>query len=99
LRTALDVSEDDWAYVLDTNLGGVFFCCQEFGRRMVARHSGKIINVSSAAGLVPIADRAAYATSKAGVNMLTRVLALEWGPSGVTVNAVAPTFVETEPAR
>lgn len=96
LRHALDVTEDDWDYVLDINLRGLFFCCQELGRRMVERGRGKIVNVSSAAGLIPSAERAAYASSKAAVLMLTRVLAVEWAERGVTVNAVAPTFVETE---
>lgn len=96
LRLALDVSEEDWGYVLDTNLRGLFFCCQEVGRRMVGRKRGKIINVSSAAGLIASPERVAYASSKAAVLMLTRVLALEWAVYGVAVNAVAPTFVETE---
>jgi NAD(P)-dependent dehydrogenase (short-subunit alcohol dehydrogenase family) len=99
LRLASEVSEDDWDYVLDANLRGQFFCCQEFGRQMISRRRGTIVNISSAAGLVPIAERAAYATSKAGLNMLTRVLALEWAAYGITVNAIAPTFVETELGR
>ena len=99
LRAAVDVSEEDWDFVLDTNLRGLFFCCQEFGRRMIDRRYGKIVNISSAAGLVPVAERVAYATGKAGLNMLTRVLALEWAAFGITVNAVAPTFVETELGR
>lgn len=99
LRAAVDVAEDDWDIVLDTNLRGVFFCCQAFGKGMLARRRGRIVNVSSAAGIVAVNDRVAYASSKAGLNMLTRVLALEWASSGVTVNAVAPTFVETELGR
>jgi NAD(P)-dependent dehydrogenase (short-subunit alcohol dehydrogenase family) len=99
LRAAVDVSEDDWDTVLDTNLRGVFFCCQAFGAGMLARHHGRIVNVSSAAGIVAVKDRVAYASSKAGLNMLSRVLALEWASFGVTVNAVAPTFVETELGR
>ena len=99
LRPAFEVSEDDWTYVLDTNLRGLFFCCQEAGRRMMVRRYGRIVNISSAAGVLPVADRVAYAASKAGVNMLTRVLALEWAEFGITVNAVAPTFVETELGR
>lgn len=99
LRVALDVDDDDWDAVLDTNLRGVFFCCQAFGRGMNARRRGTIVNVGSAAGQIPVAERVAYAASKAGLNMLTRVLALEWGASGVRVNAVAPTFVETDLGR
>jgi NAD(P)-dependent dehydrogenase (short-subunit alcohol dehydrogenase family) len=99
LRAAVDVSEEDWDFVLDTNLRGVFFCCQAFGAGMLQRAHGRIVNVSSAAGIVAVKDRVAYASSKAGLNMLSRVLALEWASSGVTVNAVAPTFVETELGR
>lgn len=93
---ALEVTEAEWDAVHSTNLKGVFFCSQAIGRRMISRGKGKIINISSAAGLIPANDRAAYCSSKAGVIMLTKELALEWAEYGVTVNAVAPTFVETE---
>jgi 2-deoxy-D-gluconate 3-dehydrogenase len=99
LSPALDVTESDWDAVLDTNLKGAFFCAQAVGRGMVGRNAGTIVNVASAAALVAVADRVAYAASKAGLVMLTRVLALEWATHGVRVNAVAPTFVETELAR
>jgi len=95
-RSAVDVTEDQWDSILDTNLKGVFFCTQAVGRRMIARRSGAIVNVASAAGLIPAEERSAYCSSKAGVVMLTKELALEWAPFGVRVNAVAPTFVETE---
>jgi 2-deoxy-D-gluconate 3-dehydrogenase len=62
---------------------------------MVNQKSGKIINISSQTGTVAIQWRAAYCSSKAGVNLLTKVLALEWGPHNINVNAVAPTFIET----
>jgi NAD(P)-dependent dehydrogenase (short-subunit alcohol dehydrogenase family) len=65
----------------------------------VPRGRGAIVNVASAAALVAVADRAAYASSKAGLVMLTKVLALEWGPRGVRVNAIAPTFVDTDLGR
>ena len=95
-RPAVEVSEDQWDVILDTNLKGAFFCAQHVGRSMVARRGGRIVNIASAAGLIPARERAAYCASKAGLIMLTRVLALEWAEFGVTVNAVAPTFVETE---
>ncbi len=63
---------------------------------MIAQKSGKIINMSSQTGTVAIPQRAAYCASKGGVNQLTRLLALEWAPHGINVNAVAPTFVETK---
>jgi NAD(P)-dependent dehydrogenase (short-subunit alcohol dehydrogenase family) len=99
LSAAVDVTETDWDDVLDTNLKGAFFCAQAVGRGMVARGSGVIVNIASAAALVAVADRAAYGASKAGLVMLTKVLALEWAPYGVRVNAVAPTFVDTALGR
>jgi 2-deoxy-D-gluconate 3-dehydrogenase len=95
-RPALEVNEDQWDTILDTNLKGAFFCAQRVGQTMVARRGGRIVNIASAAGLIPAHERAAYCASKAGLVMLTRVLALEWAEFGVTVNALAPTFVETE---
>lgn len=99
LAAAAEVTEADWDDVLDTNLKGAFFCAQAVGRRMLARGSGAVVNIASAAALVAVADRAAYSASKAGLVMLTKVLALEWAPRGVRVNAVAPTFVDTELGR
>jgi NAD(P)-dependent dehydrogenase (short-subunit alcohol dehydrogenase family) len=96
LRLALDVTEEDWDIVLDTNLRGAFFVAQAVGRGMVERGSGRIVNVASMAAFRTIAERAAYNASKAGLVALTRLLAVEWGPAGVLVNAVAPTFVATE---
>lgn len=99
LSLACDVTEADWDDVLDTNLKGAFFCAQAVGRRMLERRHGAVVNIASAAALIAVAERAAYASSKAGLIMLTKVLALEWAEHGVRVNAVAPTFVETEMGR
>lgn len=95
-RLALDATEAQWDTILDTNLKGAFLCAQRVGCAMVDRRSGRIVNISSAAGLIPALERVAYCSSKAGLIMMTRVLALEWAQYGITVNAVAPTFVETE---
>lgn len=92
---ALDVSEDDWDSMMDVNLKGAFFTAQACGRHMVERGSGRIVVISSQASLVGIRDHVVYCASKGGVNQLVRVLALEWGSLGVTVNAVAPTFIYT----
>ena len=92
---ALDITEADWDEIMDVNLKGLFFVTQAVARSMVERGYGRIISLSSQAGLVGIPRHAVYSASKGGVNMLTRVLALEWSPHGVTVNAVAPTFVRT----
>lgn len=92
---AEDVSEEDWDEMMDVNLKGLFFCCQAAGKIMLGQGRGRIINISSQAGVVGIRDHAVYSASKGGVNMLTKVLALEWSARGVNVNAVAPTFIHT----
>ncbi|HVA86653.1 MAG TPA: SDR family oxidoreductase, partial [Candidatus Saccharimonadales bacterium] len=96
LRTALEVTTEDWDFVLETNLRGAFFMAQAVARRMVKRGRGRIVNVASMAAFRAVPDRAPYSASKAGLVILTRALAVEWGPMGLRVNAVAPTFVETE---
>ena len=89
------IEESDWDGMMDLNLKGTFFCCQEAGRYMLARGRGRIINMSSQASVVAIPGEAVYCASKGGLNMLTKVLAAEWSSRGVTVNAVGPTFVRT----
>ncbi len=86
----------DWNKTLAVNLTGPFLMSREFGKEMLRRGSGSIVNVSSVAGLLGIADRAAYNTSKHGLIGLTRTLAAEWGGRGVRVNAVCPGWVKTE---
>jgi len=90
-----DVTEKNWDDVLDINLKALFFVCQAAGKEMIKKGGGKIINVSSQAGSVALPLRAAYCSSKGGVDQLTRTLALEWAQHNILVNAVAPTFVLT----
>jgi NAD(P)-dependent dehydrogenase (short-subunit alcohol dehydrogenase family) len=92
---AVDVTEETWDRVLNINLKGLFFCAQAVGKVMIGQKSGKIINISSQAGTVAIPLRAAYCSSKGAVNHLTKLLALEWAPHHINVNAVSPTFIET----
>ncbi len=92
---ALDATEAEWDELFAVNVRGLFFACQSAGRHMVGQRYGRIVNLSSQAGLVGIPRHAAYSASKGAVNALTQVLALEWSPFGVTVNAVAPTFIRT----
>jgi NAD(P)-dependent dehydrogenase (short-subunit alcohol dehydrogenase family) len=92
---ALDATEEEWDELMAVNLKGAFLACQAAGRHMVERGYGRIVNMSSQAAAVGIKRHAAYSASKAGLEGLTRVLALEWAPHGVTVNAVAPTFIRT----
>jgi NAD(P)-dependent dehydrogenase (short-subunit alcohol dehydrogenase family) len=92
---ALDATEEEWDELFAVNVRGLFFACQSAGRRMVGQRHGRIVNMASQAGLVGIPRHAAYSASKGAVIALTRVLALEWAPFGVTVNAVAPTFIRT----
>jgi NAD(P)-dependent dehydrogenase (short-subunit alcohol dehydrogenase family) len=92
---ALDATEAEWDNLMAVNLRGLFFASQAAGRHMVPARYGRIVNMSSQAAHVGIRRHAAYSASKGGVELLTKVLALEWGPHGVTVNAVAPTFIRT----
>ena len=94
-KPALEVTEEDWDRVLDTNLKGAFLTAQAVGRVMIEQRAGKIINVSSIFGSVGLAQLAAYCSSKGGINQLTKVLALEWAPYNICVNAIAPAYIRT----
>lgn len=91
---ALRLSEDDWDTVLDTNLKGAFFCAKAALRTMVRRRQGRIINITSVVGLRGNAGQANYAAAKAGMIGLTKALAREVGSRGITVNAIAPGFID-----
>lgn len=93
---SVELPEADYRYTLDLNLNAYFLLSQEVGRGMLRRRSGTIINVSSINGTIAFPQRLAYCVSKAGVNMLTKVMAIEWASHGVRVNAIAPGYVETE---
>lgn len=88
---AAEMSLDDWKSVIDIDLGGVFHCAQTFGKRMVAAGRGSMVNISSICGEVTVypQPQVSYNAAKAGVNLLTKSLAVEWAKSGVRVNAVA----------
>jgi NAD(P)-dependent dehydrogenase (short-subunit alcohol dehydrogenase family) len=91
----LDVSEAEWTDILDTNLTGTLRTCQVFGRPMLERGYGRIINIASIGASVALFEVAAYSASKAAVASLTRSLAIEWGSRGVCVNAIAPGVFRT----
>ncbi|TDB49511.1 glucose 1-dehydrogenase [Bacillus sp. CBEL-1] len=95
-KPAIEVTEEDWDAVIDTNLKGIFFCSQRAGKYFIQQKSGKIINILSQMAFVGYINRASYCSSKGGGMQLTKALAVEWAPYNVKVNAVAPTFIETE---
>jgi len=94
-RPAESTTLAEWERVMRINLTGPFLLCREIGNHMLSRGEGAIINISSVAGLLAVADRSAYNASKSGLIGLTRTLAAEWGGHGVRVNAVCPGWVKT----
>lgn len=94
---AESIAPEDWRRIIDVDLTGVFFGSQLAGRRMIEQESGgSILNISSIMGELGLHQRAPYCAAKAGVNNLTRTLAVEWAPHGVHVNALAPGFIRTD---
>jgi NAD(P)-dependent dehydrogenase (short-subunit alcohol dehydrogenase family) len=101
----VDVTEEDYDYVFDTNTKGAFFVAQEVGKRMLARAKGsapgtftggRIVNIASMAGLRVLSQIGVYCMSKAAVIHMTRAMALEWGKFGINVNAICPGYIDTE---
>ena len=95
-KPAETVTETEWDETMRVNLKGVFLCCQAAARIMIPQRSGRIINISSIAGQIALPRLLAYTAAKGAVNQLTRVLAVEWAPYGILVNAIAPAYIETD---
>jgi len=98
----LDVGEDDYGYIMDTNLRGAFFMAQQTAKRMIARAKGdprkqhRIVNIASVAGLRVLPRIGVYCMSKAGVVQMTKAMAVEWGKYGINVNAICPGYIATD---
>ena len=95
-KPTLDVTNSEWNEILDTNLNGTLRACQVFGRHMIERGGGRIINIASLSSFVGLYEVAAYGASKSGVASLTKSLATEWAKYGVCVNAIVPGVFRTE---
>jgi 2-deoxy-D-gluconate 3-dehydrogenase len=100
-KDAVDVTEDEWDAVMAVNIRGTFFICQQVGRHLIAAgKGGSIVNIASTHALVGVAERSTYGISKAALLGMTRMLAVEWAPRGIRVNAVAPGRLDTpSPSR
>lgn len=96
---SLEVTEDAWDFILDTNVKGLFFACQAAGRAMIPKRYGKIINIGSIISHLGLGSNVPYASSKGAVLQLTRSLALEWARHGINVNGVGPGYVLTDQVR
>jgi NAD(P)-dependent dehydrogenase (short-subunit alcohol dehydrogenase family) len=93
---ALDFDLSDWRRILETNVTGVFICARAAARHMLAAGRGSIVNIASLSSFIGQPERAAYVSSKTAVLGMTKSLAVEWGPLGVRVNAIAPGYIETD---
>jgi NAD(P)-dependent dehydrogenase (short-subunit alcohol dehydrogenase family) len=98
-KPVLETTEDDWTFMADVNLKGVLLACQAVAPAMRRAGRGRIVNISSIGADLALMNRGVYCATKAGVGQLTRCLALEWGPLGITVNAVGPGITETPLTR
>jgi NAD(P)-dependent dehydrogenase (short-subunit alcohol dehydrogenase family) len=98
-KALLDVTEEEWDFVIDTNLKGCFLCTQAAGRHMKEQGGGSVVNIGSGCNKVAFPDLVAYTASKGGIEMFTKVSAVELGPYKVRVNCVAPGAVEVERTR
>ena len=96
LAPAVDLTEADWDLTMAVNLRAPFVMAQLVGRQMLRQGRGRIVNMASQAAIVAIEQHVAYSATKAAIVSMTKTLALEWGPHGITVNAISPTVVETE---
>lgn len=95
-KPSAEIPLEDWKRAIDIDLNGVFYCSQAAGRHMLKQKCGNIINMSSMYGLVVAPARAAYSTSKGGINAMTKVLAVEWARDNIRVNAICPGYITTE---
>lgn len=95
-RSSEELSDEDWKNAVETDLFGVFYGCRAAARVMIPQGGGSIINVTSVYGMIAAPRRLAYCASKAGANMLTKVLATEWAKKHIRVNAIAPGYTRTE---